>query len=30
MLNEINKEEVMNDIISWLDEREQGKEYANA
>ena len=30
MLNEINKEEVMNDIISWLDEREQEKEYANA
>lgn len=23
MLNEINKEEVINDIISWLDEREK-------
>ena len=30
MLNEINKEEVMNDIISWLDERDKEKEYANA
>lgn len=29
MLNEINKEEVMNDIIFWLDEREQEKESVN-
>lgn len=28
MLNEINKEDVMTDIISWLDERQ--KEYAHS